>query len=212
MAFTTAQLAAAITPSQTIFGLINVSTNQSGLPAVGAIPLSVGFPMLIDSEFMFVYAQPQAGTVQVRGRGTESAAVAHDILASVSCSASVVDFGNPQPGTTTLIDAAEDLPITIGSDQTITPNGAIAIYNINKLTAAAVILTAPTLADQGVMLTFTSNTPAAHVITATNLFMDGTGTLPHSTATFNAKQGATLTVVAENGFWNVVSNNFVTIS
>ena len=39
MAITSAQLTAAITASQTQFGISNVSTNQSGLPVVGALPL-----------------------------------------------------------------------------------------------------------------------------------------------------------------------------
>jgi hypothetical protein len=213
MAITTAQLAAGITAGQTTFGLQNVSTNQSGLPAVGALPLPVGNPMFIDGEVMFCIAQPASGTVLVRGRGSEgTAAAAHDILAQVSVSSAPSDFGNPGPGQTTVVDLANDAPFTIGSDQTIVVPVSNTNYNVNKVTAAAIVLTAPSVYLNGLTLIFTSQTAAAHVITATSLFMDGTGTLPHTTATFNSKQGATITLVAENGFWNVTATNNVTIS
>jgi hypothetical protein len=49
-------------------------------------------------------------------------------------------------------------------------------------------------------------------VTATGLFMDGVGTVPHSTATYVAKQGASMSLVAQNGFWNVQALQDVTIS
>lgn len=213
MAITTAQLTAAITASQTQFGISNISTNQSGLPSVGALPLSVGNPMYIDGEWMFCYNQPVAGIVQVRGRGSDgTAAAAHDILSNVSVSALASDFGNPGAGQTTNTDISNDLPMTIGQDATLVLPAANTIYNINKITAAAITLTAPTIQQNGLTLVISSTTALAHVVTATSLFMDGTGTLPHSTATFGAKQGATITLVAENGFWNVQALQNVTIS
>lgn len=202
MAITSAQLSAAITSSQLTFGLTNVV--GSGLPVVGAQPLSVGVPMLIDSEFMFCYQQPVAGTYTVRMRGSDgTAAAAHDILANVYASATPTDFGNPQAGTETTLDPAEDGPVSIGQDQTLVLQGPNTVYNINKATAAAIILPAPGLPDNGVTLVFTSNTAAAHVITATSLIQDGSTSVPKSTATFTAAKGATIVLVAENGFWNV---------
>lgn len=213
MAITTATLTAAITASQTTFGISNVSTNQNGLPVVGALPLPIGNPMLIDGEWMFAYNQPVAGTVQVRGRGSDgTVAAAHDILANVSVSASPGDFGNPGATQTTNTDISNDVPITIGQDGTIVLQPANTIFNINKVTAAALTLPAPPANANGVVMVFTSTTAAAHVITATSLIMDGTGTLPHSTLTFNSKQGATATLVAENGLWNVQALQNVTVS
>lgn len=213
MAFTTAQLAGAITASTLQFNLTNISTGQTGLPVVGALPLPVGNPMLIDSELMYVVSQPVAGTVIVRGRGTEGASVAHDILSPVVCSILPGDFPAVAPGQTVTLDPANDGPQTIGQDQTIVVPVANTIYNISKASAAAIVLPAPSVALNGLTLIFTSNTAFAHVVTATSLFMDGTGTLPHSTATFAAKQGASMTIVAENGFWNFsAASNNVTIS
>jgi len=213
MAFTTAQLASSITASQLQFNLTNISTNQSGLPPVGALPLPVGNPMQIDAELMYVVSQPTAGNVIVRGRGTEGAAVAHDILSNVCVSATPGDFPVPGVGQTQTLDPANDAPQTIGQDGTLVIPVSNTIYNINKVTALALVLPAPPVTLNGLTLVFTSNTAVAHVITATNLYQDGTGTLPHSTATFNSKQGASMIVTAENGLWNFASPaNNVTIS
>lgn len=213
MAFTTAQLSGAITASQVQFGLTNISANVSGLPTVGALPLPIGNPMQIDGELMYCISQPVAGTVIVRGRGTEGAASAHDTLSNVIVSASPGDFPIPAPTQLTTLDAANDGPQTIGQDGTLSVSVSNQIYNINKASALALVLPAPSVALNGLTLIFTSNTAFAHVITATSLFMDGTGTLPHSTATFAAKQGASMTIVAENGFWNFsAASNNVTIS
>lgn len=213
MAFTSAQLLTAIGASTLQFTLTNISSNQSGLPPVGALPLPVGNPMQIDGELMYCISQPVAGTVVVRGRGTEGAAVAHDILANVIVSALASDFPVPAVGQMQTLDPANDAPQSIGQDGTLVLPVSNTIYNINKASALALVLPAPSLALNGLLLVFTSTTAVAHVITATSLFMDGTGTLPHSTATFAAKQGASLTIVAENGLWNFsAASNNVTIS
>ena len=213
MAFTTAQLSGAITASQIQIAISNVSVNQSGLPPVGAVPLPVGNPMQIDSEIMYCYAQPVSGVLLVRGRGSEgSAAAAHDVFANVAISSTPSDFPLPAPGQTQTFDFANDAPQAIGQDGTLVLPVSNTIYNINKsATPLALVLPAPNVTLNGMTLVFTSTTAIAHVITATNLFMDGTGTLPHSTATFAAKQGASMTVTAENGLWNFSSptNNVV---
>lgn len=202
MAITSAQLSSAITANQLTFGLTNVV--GTGLPIAGAQPLAMGVPMLIDSEFMFCFQQPVAGTYTVRGRGSDgTAAAAHDILANVYASATPNDFGNPQAGTETTLDPAEDGPVSIGQDQTLVLNGANTVYNINKATAAAIVLPTPALSDNGVTLTFTNNTAAAHVLSAPALIQDGSASVPKSTLTMTAAKGATVMLIIENGFYNV---------
>lgn len=211
MAITSASLTAAITASQLQFGLSSIS--GSGLPAAGAAAQSIGFPMMIDSEVMFVISQPIAGTVVVRNRGSEgTAAVAHDILANVYTSPLGSDFGNIPPGTSVQIDPTDDVVISIGQDGAVTLPTSNTAYNINKATAAALTLAAPSLAENGLTAMFTSQTAAAHVITATSLIQDGTAAAPKSSATFAAGKGATVTFVAENGFWNVASQTGVTFA
>lgn len=205
MALQSAQLNAAITASQTTFLLTNLSANaQSSLPLVGGVPLSMGVPMLIDSEFMFVVSQPVLGTVVVRSRGSDgTSASAHDTLANVYFSFVAGDFSAPQAGTATTLDPSEDAPVSIGQDATLVLMGANTVYNINKATAAAITVPAPSLSDNGVTIVFTTNTAAAHVLTfPTGLIQDGTAT-PKTTATFTAAKGATVSFVVENGFFNV---------
>lgn len=212
MAFEVLSLGAAITANQ----ITNVPlTHVSGpvlLPALSAVPPSVGVPILLDGEFTFVVSQTAAGVFTLRGRGSEgTAAVAHDVLTNVYASLTN-DFGNPQPGTVVTIDPAEDLPIAIGQDGTIPQSGANSIYNINKASALAGVLAAPLVSDNGVALVFVSLTAFAHVIASSALFLDGTAGTPKSTITLAANRGATITLVAENGFWAVSANNNAVLS
>lgn len=203
MAFTSAQLASAITAGQLQFNLTNVV--GTGLPPVAGTPLSMGYPVQIDSEMMFVVSQPVLNTVIVRGRGSDGTAPsAHDILANVYVGPIAGDFPLPQPGTLVTTDFAEDSPVTIGQDSTLVLPGANAVYNINKASAAAIVVPAPTVVDNGVSYAFTSNTAFAHVLTMTSLINDGTTSVPKSTATFTAAKGASVTFVVENGLFNVL--------
>lgn len=212
MAITSAQLGSAITASQLQFPLTNIV--GAGLPAAGAVaPLSVGVAMIIDSEIMFVMSQPVAGTVVVRGRGSEgTAAMTHDVLSNVYLSPLASDFGQIPAGTSVQIDPTDDVVVSIGQDGAISLPTSNTSYNINKATAAALTLAAPSLVENGLTALFTSQTAAAHVITSTGLIMDGTAAAPKSAATFTAGKGASVLFVAENGFWNVVSQTGVTFA
>jgi hypothetical protein len=73
------------------------------------------------------------------------------------------------------------------------------IFAITKATAAAITLVAPGKDQDGLIVTFTSLTAAAHVITATALIADGVTGGPHGTVTFAAFAGASITLMAQNG-------------
>lgn len=212
MAYEVLTLGAAITANQ----ITNVPlTHVSGpvlLPALGAQPLSYGVPILIDSEFTYVVQQTATGVYTLRSRGSEgTVGMPHDVLSNVYGSLTN-DFGSPQPGTTVTIDPAEDAPMALGQDQTIVLNGANSVYNINKLSAAALVIPAPNVGDNGVTIVITSNTAFAHVVTASPTGNIKDGASAKTTATFAAVAGATLTFVAENGAWNVVALQNVTLS
>lgn len=211
MALTSAQLTAPITASQLLFNVTNVV--GSGLPAVGALPLSVGNPMQIDSEIMFCYAQPVLGQVLVRSRGSDgTSASSHDVLSNVYTSPVASDFPTPQGGSVVTIDPGSDTVDSIGQDGAIPVPAATTVANINKGSAAALTLGAPSLSSNGVTFAITSQTAFAHVVVATGLFADGSSGAPKTTATFAAQKGATIFLVAENGFWNVVALQNVTVS
>jgi hypothetical protein len=102
-------------------------------------------------------------------------------------------------------------PLTVQSiDGAIDPHTSAA-YVITKGSAAALTLAAPTVTtDDGVQIIFTSASAFAHTVTATNLF--NSGSAANDLATNDPFAGASLTLVAYQGLWNVISSNAVTIT
>ena len=207
MALQQLQLAAAITASQlTWYVNTTAAFPPVGTPAVNQV-------VLVDNEFAVCVGVPAVNVITVRSRGNEgSAAVSHDVLANVYTTVNNADWGPVPTAVTAQNDPSDDLVVSIGQDSTITPTTGNTAYNINKATACNITLLAPSLMANGVNVAFTSQTAAAHVITATALINDGTSGSPHTTATFAAQKGATISLVAENGFWNVAALQNVTVS
>jgi hypothetical protein len=75
----------------------------------------------------------------------------------------------------------------------------------------AVTLVAPTagIAD-GAVVTFTTYSAEAHTITCSSCI--GTGGSQASVLTFAAHMGASVTLMAYNGYWLIISNNLVTLT
>lgn len=97
-----------------------------------------------------------------------------------------------------------------------TADGAVTVSNglhvISKTSAAAMTLAAPTAAQNGLVLTITAGTAFAHVITATNLLQDGVTGGPKDKTTLGAFVGSSITLVAYNQFWHVVSINVAPVA
>lgn len=118
-------------------------------------------------------------------------------------SQSAGSFGVVQPQTTIAADGA----ITIASGSVFLTKGSAA-----AITLAAPTSGAPGTGLDGTRISVISGSSFAHVITATSLIEDGTTGVPHTTATFAAFKGASITLEAKGGLWYVVANNAVTIS
>lgn len=112
-----------------------------------------------------------------------------------------------------------EVPLTAlqsSTPQTLSSNGAIPshvghTYVITKAGVLADTLAAPTAgADDGIEITLTSNTANAHTLTATGLLQTGSASV--NVATFAAFAGASLTLMAYQGKWNVLSAVGVTFS
>lgn len=190
----------------------------TGFPTVGS-STPQKYLVRIDKEYMVAVTQPTSGVIKLRSRGyMGTRAVAHDTLAKVSVSSDYQDFAQPSAGNSDTLPPYLPSQETIGEDITYTAAAVAAWGNqprefaITKATAAAIVLVAPSKAQDGLTLVFTSLTAAAHVITATTLLGDAVSGSPHTTATFAAFIGATLTLKAENGIYNVVSSVGVTIT
>lgn len=200
-------------------GLTAKVASGTGFPTAGGTPVSPGYVVRIDREFMLAVQQPVSGVIKLAQRGYNgTAAEAHDVLAKVEVSALGSDFADPSAGNVTSMPPYQPGMQTIGEDYTFT-SAEIAAYGnqarnfaITKATAAAITLVAPSKAQDGLTLVFTSLTAAAHVITATTLLGDAVSGSPHTTATFAAFIGATITLQAQNGIYNVVSTTGVTIT
>jgi hypothetical protein len=111
---------------------------------------------------------------------------------------------------------ANDSPVLKLPSTICTANGAIPIlsgvYFIEKTSAAAMTVAAPTVAQDGTQLEIIAGTNFAHVVTFTgSTLLDGT-TGAKITATTAAFIGSGITVVARNGKWLLQSNVVATIA
>lgn len=214
MAITQTALSADLTAT----GLTMTVASGTGFPTAGGTTPQA-YLCRCDKEQFLAVLQPTSGVIKIAMRGYNgTAAAAHDVLAKVEVSASPADFAEPSPGNVVSLPPYLPTNRTIGESITFT-SAEIAAYGnqpqtfaITKATAAAIVLVAPSKAQDGLELTFTSLTAAAHVITATTLLADAVSGSPHTTATFAAFIGATLTLQAQNGVYNVVSSTGVTIT
>jgi hypothetical protein len=75
-------------------------------------------------------------------------------------------------------------------------------YIVKTAGVDAMTLTAPSSADDGLMIAIFSDTTNAHTLTATSLLANGTAL--KTTATFGAFKGAGLVLRAVNGVWHVI--------
>jgi hypothetical protein len=206
MALSNTTLSAAMLINDTTMAV----TSGTGFPGVGVYPNGgYGQACQVDGEMLFVVTALTSTLMKIRERGAGgTAAAAHDILAPVSTSANHVDFAAWPIGTAAQRPPQVDDMITIGQ----TPAATLVLptknttYVITKATAATWTLPAPTVAQNGLRLTFTSQTAAVHVMTATALLNNGLTGSPWTTATFAAFAGAGTTLVANNGLWNVIAS------
>jgi len=155
----------------------------------------VGSFILVDSEYVRVLDITNTPSIRVQRGQLGTLAVAHDTLAYAVSGASS-DFS---------VKPAARL-YSYGQDGAIVV--APGLHQLTKATAGAYTIADPSKAQDGDTMVFTSATAAAHVITGTTIW-DGTATV-NTTLTFAAVIGASCTLVAEQGKWNVVSLNAVT--
>ncbi len=215
MAITATALAADLSAT----GLTLSVASGTGFPAVGTTA-TPGYVVRINREYMLAVAQPIANTIKVALRGYNGTfAEAHDTLSKVEVSALGSDFADPYAGSVSSMPPYQPGMHTLGENFAITAADVASYGNqaqnfaITKATAISTsTLAAPSKAQDGLTLVFTSLTAAAHVITATTLLADAVSGSPHTTATFAAFIGASITLQAQNGLWNVISTTGVTIT
>lgn len=95
-------------------------------------------------------------------------------------------------------------PIFLGGSADAIPSTVPGNYIVKTSGVNAMTLAAPTLAQDGIVISVFSDTTNAHTITATSLFANGTAL--KTTATFPAFRGAGLILKASNLVWHVLSS------
>lgn len=198
----------------TLNGAVTASARTITLTAYTAPALGTGVNaqnkvIRVDGEWMRITDDSLSPTLSVVRGDNATQAVAHATLATAVYGLETdMTTINQVPGANIL---------SIGANGTITvpvtPSNVETIYFLNKATAlGTTTLAAPGLDQDGCYVTFTTSTAAAHVITATSLIADGVSGSPHSTLTWAAFKGASITLQADRGLWNVISATGVTVS
>lgn len=100
--------------------------------------------------------------------------------------------------------------VEYSADGAISPVAGIAV--LNKSSAGAYTLAAPTAAQTGLELKIITDTAFAHVLTANNLLDDGVTGGAKDTATAAAFVGCGLHLIAHDGTWKVLAKNLFTIA
>ncbi len=183
------------------------------IATVATIGNSVALPTSVAGLFVVVI-NDAALALQVFGADTDTI---NDVTTTV---------GIPVPGKSTAIFACPvagkwysapsvptsftPSPATLAGDVAIGSH-ASGTYVITKGSAAALTLAAPTATtDDGKTLVITSNSAFLHAITATGLLQTGDTTV--NVATFAAHPGASVTLMAYQAKWNVISQNQITFT
>lgn len=186
---------------------LSVASTATGFPSVGVIQ-NPQQPMQVDNELMFIVQVPVAGSVLVRTRGADGTqAVAHDIGAPVITSATIADFPTLATGHGVLHPPSFPDQLTYGQTGTIAAILKDTRVFLAAATAQTMTLGAPSLALNGVELLLTNASGQAHVISAASLIDNGAAGSPFSTITFPAQPGSTISLIAQNGLWNVGATN-----
>jgi len=174
---------------------------------------AAGQPVKIDNEYMVCVSVPVSGVITVRSRGDQGTiAIAHDILANCETSATISDFPGVPLANAALVPPHVPVLLTLGQNQTLTLPLQDTVYIIDKASAAAITLPTPSKAQDGLRLTFTSQTAAAHTVAGTNLIADGVTGSPHTTCTFAAFKGCTVTLIVDQGLYNLHSQVGITVT
>jgi hypothetical protein len=113
-------------------------------------------------------------------------------------------------------DIAKYLQNITAPVKSYTADGAITvnygIVNISKTSAAAMTIAAPTTSQNGIIITIISSSAYAHVVTFTGATFVNGDSSAHTTATFAAKVGASVRIVAYGGKWYQSGISNVTMS
>jgi hypothetical protein len=183
-----------------------VVVDQNTITVASATGFAAGSLIRVDDEVMQVASNYSSGTSigVLRGRdGTAGKAHASGANVVVGPPA---DFANPAPQTVArflIAGRAREVRSYSAAGAIELPNpGNDALAIINGTTILAMTLAVPTKEMDGAVLTICGNGKAAHTVTVTS----GLGNVGATAdvLTFSATQAQAFSVIAANGFWNLL--------
>jgi hypothetical protein len=185
-----------------------VLANDLVIPVTSATGVSAGNFLKIDNEMMQVVSV--SGTnISVRNRGDQgSAAAAHNILA-VCTSGLLSDLASNPYSQAPNVDAQLKNIVTYSVSGAISIPNQDSIIVLDKAGVAAMTLAAPAADQDGLRVTILSATAYAHTVTYTAGFYGDTTS--SDVATFAAKVGASMSIIARGGTWGVTALANVTL-
>jgi len=166
-----------------------------------ATGFATGNVIFVDGEQM-VQTGAAVGTVIPVQRGGKNGGVqsAHAILAMTQTGLAT-DWAGPQAGWSTNPAIYKKQIVSYGASGAIAPPTSDTLIFLNKATAAAMTLTSPSGAPDGIEVTIYSNTAAAHTVTYTPGFHGDTTS--SDVATFAATIGNSFTMISSGGLWGL---------
>lgn len=211
MAIVATTLSAAMTATQTTCTVASTTniTNPNWQTAAGIIYL------LVDQEYMLMTNVNTTTLVCQLQRGQWGTAQAAHVNGSLVQSGTPTDYSQlsqifSQKSTTALqVELATNLPAVFLSGSTDAINAAIpGYYEVKTAGVDAMTIAAVPAAAEGNIITIISDTANAHTLTAPSAIF-ANGTALKTVATFPAFRGASLTLRASNGVWEVLSSGAV---
>lgn len=210
MAITNTTLSAAVATTDLV---INVAS-ATGITAPNFQTASGITWLRIDQEFMLVTAVNGTFISVLRGQmGTPVQAHLINTAVVIGLPADFTQpsalFNNPT-FPTYKVGGLGFQPIFLGGSADAIPSTVPGDYVVKTAGVDAMTLAAPTLANDGIVISVFSDTTNAHTITATSLLANGTAL--KTTATFAAFRGAGLILKASNLVWHVLSSTAITFT
>jgi len=187
----------------------DVAANDDQITVTAVTGATVGGIVRLDNEYAIVKAiASPVISLSFRGKfGTKAAA---HVTGTGVVFGLVTDMPDLAPGNIAPINRFDDDLKSINADGAITVPTRDTVLHITKSTAAALTLAAPSTLSDNVELEIVSDTAAAHTVTFTAGFYGDTTS--SDVATFAAKAGASMTVVASGGRWGIKALANVTLA
>jgi hypothetical protein len=192
--------------------LTNPITDRDDTILVAAVTgAAEGGIVKLNDEYAFIVSvDTTAKTLKLRSRGSfGTSAKAHAASTPVIFGALGDMPLDPGPGQSFAKNPQEPEIVTLTTTGSLTPPTRDTTVHLIGAAAITTTLTSPSLAADGVRVTFLTGSAHAHVINYADQFL---GAATSDVATFAANVGNSLTVVAQAGKWRVESQVGVTFS